>query len=148
MVLITGQVIRKYQIAEHREYKHVRDGETAYSKRLRDFDIISCCSVDGINFESRKISKSSQNSVVRPTLSIYMYVSMCVYYIILYIYIEVEDSLNDLGDRTCACQEKLEVLVRRICDLRIGMEKAWQARHTYIHTYINTYINTYIHKHT
>ena len=77
MVLITGHVIRKYQLPDHRPYQHGREQEGAYWKKLGETDILSRCSVDGIDFESRGFAQKEQGNSMVPFYAC-MYVHMHV----------------------------------------------------------------------
>ena len=82
MVLITGHVIRKYQLPDHRPYQHGREQEGAYWKKLGETDILSRCSVDGIDFESRGLTKKERGNSMVP-----FYVCMYVLYVCTVLYV-------------------------------------------------------------
>jgi hypothetical protein len=61
MVLFNGEVIREYHEELHKQYYHSRGNEDKYYKGVFG---LSCCSVDGLNFEIRKIERVYKNKKV------------------------------------------------------------------------------------
>lgn len=66
MVLISGEIIRKYHELQHKEFLHDRGEENAIYKRSK---ILSLCSVDGIDLEYRKMVEKYGEKTVRRVLT-------------------------------------------------------------------------------
>lgn len=74
MVLISGEIIRKYHESQHKEFIHDRGEENAIYKRSK---ILSLCSVDGIDFEYRKMVDKYGEKTVRPLLTLLLVCHKC-----------------------------------------------------------------------
>ena len=67
MVLITGQMVRDYFMKEHIKYIHERPTEESYYKLSAssvESMSLSFCSIDGIDFECRELSKIADTKMV------------------------------------------------------------------------------------
>lgn len=65
MLLINGELLRKYHFTQHAAHLHTRGHEQQYYTSKAELRGLSMCSVDGLNYEIRQIEKGFKKIVVR-----------------------------------------------------------------------------------
>lgn len=105
MVLINGELVRKYHQKQHEQYLHTRGKETKYYKTGENLSL-SSCSIDGLNYQYRQLMKSLQK--------------------------KEEERLNALGDKISELEARLDSLCKAVDAKVVVMKTELKKRCPYI----------------